>query len=213
LNLEKEPSAIRHVIGYYAAIYLKETLDRIEIPSPDQIPDAKAVEADRLTSWTLPYTEITIATVKDEFGGGAFLFSPDTVKRSEEFYNKVKGLPLKPGTVGALLAQLASSAGPIIPKGLMERLPQWSRSGIHGQALWQWMGLGLYSMIGVAAMWLIYRLGRRALGVVDARFESKLRHVIRICVQADAHRRLRRTMRSRGDTCLAPTIGCAYVRF
>jgi len=178
LNLSKEPSAIRSIMGFYTALYLKETLDRIEIPPPDQIPDAKAVEADKLTSWRLPYTEITIAAVKDGPGGGAFLFTPDTVKRSEEFYNKVKNLPYKPGAVGALFARLASSTGPIIPKALMDRLPQWSRSEIHGQALWQWAGLVLYFMIGVAAMWFVDRFGRSVLGILDARLDSSLRYTL-----------------------------------
>ncbi|MBI4962409.1 MAG: mechanosensitive ion channel [Desulfomonile tiedjei] len=178
LNLEKQPSAIRSIIGFYTALYLKETLDRIEIPPSDQIPDAKAVETDKLTIWSLPYTEIAISAVKDEYGGERFLFTPDTVKRSEEFYNKVKNLPYKPGAQGALLAQLASSAGPIIPKGLMDRLPQWSKSEIHGQALWQWMGLLLYFIIGVAAMWFIHRVGCGMLGVLDARLQSSLKRTL-----------------------------------
>ena len=32
LNLDAEPPAIRPVLGLYAALYLKETLDRIDIP-------------------------------------------------------------------------------------------------------------------------------------------------------------------------------------
>ena len=178
LNLEKEPLAIRHIIGFYTALYLKETLDRIEIPPLEEIPDTKAVETEKLTSWTLPYTEITIAAVKDGPGGGGFLFTPDTVKKSEEFFNKVENLPYKPGAVGALYAKLASSAGPIIPKELMDRLPQWSKGEIHGQALWQWTGLVLYFMIGMASMWFIHRFGCGALGVLDARLDSSLRHTL-----------------------------------
>ncbi len=178
LNLTKEPSAIRSVIGFYAAIYLKETLDRIEIPPLEEIPDTQAVESDKLTGWTLSYTEITIAAVKDESGGETFLFTPDTVMRSEEFFNKVKKLPHKPGAAGALFAQLVSSAGPIIPKELMDGLPQWSRTRIHGQALWQWMGLVLYFILGVAAMWLLHRVGSGVLGVLDTRFESNLRYTL-----------------------------------
>jgi MscS family membrane protein len=43
LNLEKLPPALRYVVGFHATIYLKERLDRIEIPPYDDIPDAKAV--------------------------------------------------------------------------------------------------------------------------------------------------------------------------
>ena len=104
LNLEKEPPAIRHMMGFYTTLYLKETLDRIEIPPIEEIPDTKAVETEKMTSWTLPYTEITIAAVKDGPGGGGFLFTPDTVKKSEEFYNEVEKLPYKSGAEGALYA-------------------------------------------------------------------------------------------------------------
>jgi MscS family membrane protein len=178
LNLGKEPPAVRHVIGFYTALYLKETLDRIEIPPLDEIPNAKTVETDKQTSWTLPYTEITIAAAKDETGDARFLFTPDTVKRSEEFYNKVKNLPYKPGTEGALYAKLVSSAGPMIPKALMDSLPQWSKSEIHGQALWQWTGLALYFIVGIGIIWILHRIARGALGVLDARLDSSLRHTL-----------------------------------
>ena len=65
LNLDAEPPAIRPVLGMYAALYLKETLDRIDIPPLEEIPDAKTIETEKLTSWTLPYTEITVAAVKN----------------------------------------------------------------------------------------------------------------------------------------------------
>lgn len=178
LNLEKEPPAIRHVIGFYTSLYLKEILDRIEIPPLEEIPDTKAVETEKLTSWTLPYTEITIAAAKDGPAGRGFLFTPETVKRSEAFYNKVKNVPYKPGDVGALYAQLASSAGPIIPKGITDRLPQWSKREIYGQTLWQWMGLSLFFIIGFAAMWLIHRFGCGAFGILDARLDSNLRQTL-----------------------------------
>ena len=116
LNLDTEPPALRPVLGLYAALYLKEILDRIDFPPPDEIPDAKTVESRKLASWTLPQTEITISEVKDKNSYGRFLFSPDTVKRSEDFYEKVRDLPYKPGAQGALYKQLTSSAGPIVSK-------------------------------------------------------------------------------------------------
>ncbi|MGO9567331.1 MAG: hypothetical protein ACLP5H_07315 [Desulfomonilaceae bacterium] len=174
LNLDAEPPAIRPVLGLYTALYLKETLDRIDIPPVEEIPDAKTVATEKLTSWTLPYTEITIAAVKDAPAGGQFLFSPETVKRSEQFYNKVRNLPYKPGAEGALYEQLTASAGPIVPKELMDQLPPWSRTVIFGQTVWQWIGLILYFLVGAWAVMLIYRCVRKALGILDARLNSAL---------------------------------------
>ena len=178
LNLEKEPPAIRQILGFYSAIYLKETLDRIELPPFEEIPDAKVVEVQKLTNWTIPYTEITVAASKDSPAGEVFLFTPYTVKRSEEFFNKVKNLPYKPGAVGALYEELTSSAGPMVPKQLMDRLPQWSKEERHGQAVWQWIGLVLYIIIGVVATLLIHRYGSKALGILDTIFGSNLRYAV-----------------------------------
>jgi MscS family membrane protein len=110
LNLEKEPLALRYVMGFYSSLYLKETLDSIEIPADDEIPDAKAVRAENISSWVIPCTEITIAPVKDGSSIDRFLFTSDTVRNAEHYYEKVKNLPYRPGTGGrALLEQLRTS--------------------------------------------------------------------------------------------------------
>ncbi|MGO9570391.1 MAG: mechanosensitive ion channel family protein [Desulfomonilaceae bacterium] len=174
LNLDTEPPATRPVLGLYTALYLKETLDRIDFPSLEDIPDARTAKTEKLTSWTVPYTEITIEAVKGGNTEKRFLFSPQTVKGSEEFYNKVKSLPYKPGAEGALYEQLTSSAGPIVPKELMDRLPQWMRVEVFGQKLWQWMGLILYFLVGTAAVLLTIGGVRKALGILDAKLNSSL---------------------------------------
>jgi MscS family membrane protein len=178
LNLDSEPPAIRSVLGLYTALYLKEILDRIDIPPPEEIPDAKVLETQKLTSWTLPYTEITVAAVKDGSSGPRFLFSPETVKKSEEFYNKVKKLPYKPSTEGALYEQLSSSAGPIGTKEIIDRLPRWARAEVFGQAVWQWIGLVLYFLVTVGAVLLTYGFARKALGILDTKLNSSLEHSV-----------------------------------
>jgi MscS family membrane protein len=45
LDLTKEPPALRNPLGVHAALYLKETLDRIGIPPYDQIPDAEECQS------------------------------------------------------------------------------------------------------------------------------------------------------------------------
>jgi MscS family membrane protein len=174
LNLDSEPPAIRPVLGFYTALYLKETLDRIYIPPLEEIPDTKAVETRKLTSWTIPYTEITIEAAKDGPAGGQFLFSPYTVKKSQEFFYKVVNLPYKPGAEGALFQQLSTSAGPIGTKEIIDRLPRWARAEIFGQAVWQWIGLILYFLVTVGAVLLTYRYARKALGILDGKLNSNL---------------------------------------
>lgn len=174
LNLDGEPEAIRPVLGLYAALYLKETLDRMEMPPQEEIPDAATVRTQKLASWRLPHTEITIAAVEKGAASGEFLFSPDTVKRSQGFYKKVRNLPYRPGAEGALFDQLTSTVGINVPKEVMDWLPGWSRAEIFGQTLWQWLGLILYFVVGVCVVMLIYKSVRKSLGILDARFNTIL---------------------------------------
>ena len=145
MNLEKEAPSLRYVVGLSSTIYLKEVLDRIEIPPDEEIPDEKTIQTQKISSWTIPYTEITIAAVKEGSSTERFLFSSDTVRNAERFYYKVENLPYRPGTGGgALYEELISTAGPIIPKSVIDRLPTWARADVYSQAVWQWIGLALY---------------------------------------------------------------------
>ncbi len=179
LNLEKEPPALRHVLGFYTALYLKETLDRIEIPPYEKIPDAQAVRNDKISGWTIPYTEIAIELVKDDTLPQRFLFSSNTVKNAEKYYKKVKNLPYKPQSGhGALLDQLKVSGSLILPKDFVERLPSWFTTQIYGEAVWQWLGLLLYCCIGPALILFLYKWGSEALGIADRKFISRLEHSV-----------------------------------
>jgi MscS family membrane protein len=179
LNLEKQPPALRYVLGFYATLYLKETLDRIDLPPYDEIPDAKAVRTEKISVWTIPFTEITIAVVKDGSPVKRFLFSSDTVRNAEKYYNKVKKLPYKPQSGhGALLNQLESAGSLIVPKEFVNRLPSWSRTQIYGEAAWQWIGLILYACIAAATILLLFTYCRRALGLLDTRLGTNLTHTV-----------------------------------
>ncbi|MFH1114956.1 MAG: hypothetical protein V1792_13680, partial [Pseudomonadota bacterium] len=179
LNLEKEPPALQYVLGFYTTLYLKETLDRIEIPPDEEIPDAKAARTGNISAWTIPYTEITLARVKDESGIEKFLFTCDTVKNAEEYYNQVKDLPYKPESGhGALLAQLQFSGSLILSEEVIGRLPSWTTREIHGEAVWQWIGLVLSFCIGMAIILLFYKYGRKGLGLLDRRLSTNLTHTV-----------------------------------
>lgn len=176
LDLEKEPPALRQVLGFYSALFLKETLDRIEIPPDDEIPDAKAVKSERLSSWTVPYTQITISGVKDGQSVDRFLFTSDTVKHAEKYYNVVKKLPYTAGSGGgALVGQLRTAGSLIIPQAFIDRLPDWAKAEFYGQAVWQWIGLILYAFIGAGAVLVLYEGSSTALGILDQKFHWNLK--------------------------------------
>jgi MscS family membrane protein len=81
------------------AVLLSEILDRIELPPPETIPDAAQITETKFIRWRIPHTEIAIVQVADGPRQGDFLFSSDTVKRVPEFYERVKHLPYRSGTV------------------------------------------------------------------------------------------------------------------
>lgn len=178
LNLGEEPPAIKEVMGICNALYLKEILDRIPIPPFDQIPDAKAMESQKTSHWTLPETEITIAGVKEESGSDRFLFTPNTVKNAELYYQKVRLLPYKAGCEGAMYEQAVASAGLMVPKHVIAELPQWLKRQLFGQALWQWLGLALFFFVGIVLVFLLNRYGCKVLGLVDKKTGGNLRQSV-----------------------------------
>jgi len=179
LNLEKESPALRHFVGVDAALYLKEVLDRIQIPPDGEIPDAQAVETGHITFWTIPHTEISIGVAGHESPRRQFLFTYDTVKNAGKFYQKVKNLPYRPGSgKGALYEQTASSAGWIIPHALLSDLPNWARVTVLGQALWQWVGLALYIVLGLGAVFLIYKASGKVLDLLNTRLGANIKPAV-----------------------------------
>lgn len=165
LNLEEEPPALHYVVGLTSALYLKEVLDRIEIPPYEEIPDAEAIRKGKLKGWTIPYTEITIASVHSEASGPRFLFSAETVKKAQAFYDKVKQLPYRPDSGhGALIAELETSGSLILGHKFLNRLPGWAKTEIYGEAVWQWLGLILYSFVYAVVVLLVYKWSGKAEG-------------------------------------------------
>ena len=179
LDLSAEPPAIRKPLGVHAALYLKETLDRIELPPFDQIPDAQEVQTKKISSWTLPYTEIKIAVESKGGLEGDFLFTNSTIRSSETFYDKVKYLPLKDGLArGTLYDQLSSSGGLIVPNLIFHHLPKWAFERLMGQAAWQWIGLVLYLVVGAGAVMLTCKISWYVLEALDSKFGLTFKHTL-----------------------------------
>ena len=63
LDLSEVPPTLSERVGLEATVFLKTIVDRISIPPLEEIPNADEMEADELTRWRLPNTEITIAKV------------------------------------------------------------------------------------------------------------------------------------------------------
>ena len=155
LNLSEIPPRLQQDVGIEGTLMLKGILDRIEVPTYGEIPDVEAVDADKeLSHWTIPDTEIDIVKVEEGSQAGEFLFSPETVARLEEFYQKVKNLPYKPGARGGFYEFYIATPGRLLPVKWLQGLPSWLDAVYWDQTLWQWIGLGISLLI---AFWIPYR--------------------------------------------------------
>ena len=158
LNLSEIPPRLNYDTGVARTIMLKEVLDRIEVPTYPEIPDAETVAADKeFSKWTLPDTEIDMVKVEEGPQAGEFLFSPETVARLEEFYQKVKQLPYKPYATEGFYQLYISTSGRVLPFKWFELLPSWLNAIYWDQTLWQWISLGISLLI---AFWIPYRIFR-----------------------------------------------------
>ncbi len=134
-------------------LYLKEILDRIEVPPYEEIPGSAEVMEQSLTRWTIPNTEITIAKAEGGPRGGKFLFTAETVDRLEEFYERAKHLPYRPGALVGVYDELMYTPGEWLPRSWATALPAWSKTVVLGEVLLKWLAFAIV----VVATFLIIR--------------------------------------------------------
>lgn len=150
------PRENRLVRELESVLYLKEILDRIDLPPAESIPGEAEVndEAKPITRWSIPQTSITIAKMTDGPRAGEFLFTADTVEQLQDLYQSAKHLPYKPGAAERILERFLHSPGVLVPHAVNMALPQWSRTLVFGEAIWQWLALVLI----LTGAWLLIRL-------------------------------------------------------
>lgn len=147
-----------------AAVALKEVLDRIELPKEKNVPDLKAMtneDGSLIERWTIPNTEITFQRVKEGPLEGSYLLSSDTVGRAGEFLQRVDHLPYKKGATEGFATSYLTSPGSKWLAAVVKRLPDSVRERKNGQAVWQWIGLGVVLLGAFLVMATIYSIGRR----------------------------------------------------
>lgn len=164
LDLSDVPPALRRMQAEEAATCLKEALDRIELPPDSDWPDEADVAEERITQWTIPHTEITIATVQEGSKQGQFLFSTDTVNRAAEFYERVRHLPYqdRPTVTPNVIRFYHAEPGPMLPRNWIRSLPALAHWRPAGQAVWQWIGLACVILVSLLLMLAAYLVGMRS---------------------------------------------------
>lgn len=162
LDLSRIGEALLAEVGIGNALYLYDTMNRIDLPPPEEIPDAAMVKAQNLTRWAIPGTEITIARIDDGERAGEFLFTADSLARAREFYRLVQDLPPRRGE-GSVVATWRMAPGLGMPDALAARvwgLPNWAFHPILEQPLWKWLSAALSALITAGVGWLAWRIGR-----------------------------------------------------
>lgn len=138
-------------------LILKEVLDRLVHP------EATAPDDGNLTGWTIPDTEIRIERIKEGTRQGDFLFSADTVDRSDEFYAAVKALPDTVATIDFYDVYRHTPGNLLPPKwlGFVTSLPEPLRKEMIGVAIWQWIGLAMILVVAAFVLHGAVRLSRK----------------------------------------------------
>lgn len=158
-DLSKVPPTLMDDVSIESVLRLREVLDRIELPKMGDVPDKKEVKTHKIQLWRIPHTEITIGRCPDGPRMGSYLFTPETVRRLEEYYNEISHLPYradKGENYTGFYEQYIYSSGWMIPDGFLKKLPDWMREGYLGQAVWQWTAVALLIVLGVLSLWLFW---------------------------------------------------------
>jgi MscS family membrane protein len=163
LDLSEVAPTLTRKVRLESTLLLKEIADRIDLPALESVPDAAAMETAGLDQWRIPHTEIVVARVKEGEHAGEYLFSPATIERLPEFYEKVRALPYKPGSwEGPHEFYTTIGVHRYIPWKLTDRLPAWAKAQVWQQALWRWIVLCLVLLVACAALIPISRWIKRA---------------------------------------------------
>ncbi len=154
LDLSGVSPVLRNSLSAERAIQLKEVLDRIEVPSFENIPDREQMLQTSSKRWRLPHTEIDIVLIEKGPRIGEYLVSAKTVDRLPDFYKRIRSLPYKSGLAKELSdAYHALSSGRtdtlyeaylssplrmsrVIPTRWMLSWPSWATNPIAGVAVW-----------------------------------------------------------------------------
>ncbi|MCS6969449.1 MAG: mechanosensitive ion channel family protein [Planctomycetes bacterium] len=162
LDLSQTNLIGREEIARDAARYLKEVIDRVILVDYDRVPDDPT-----LKRWRLADTEIAIHRIESGERAGEFLFTPDTVARSRDFYERVRNAPLLPGALGGGFAEPWQER--YIPPVLKQK--------ILGLAYWQWLLISALIFVGLVVRQIVRFLAflaKHATARTSARWDDEL---------------------------------------
>ena len=168
LDLSALPQAMALESSRKLTIQLKEVLDRLELPPPDQVPDAQGMLQSKTARWTLPNTEISLVRMETGPRVGEYLFSAETVERIPEFYEDIKDRPYVNASTKNWYQRQTKT--PTVVMVALHNIvpPRWLLSPDYehqklflDQPLWRWFGLFVVMMLATLVIRLAKRFERR----------------------------------------------------
>lgn len=130
-----------------AAIFLKETIDRVIVLDYEKVPGDDFVASSSIKKWRLKDTEIKIALQTDGERQGEWLFTKDTILRAREFFSRVKHVPYVSG----------SGMGASYSKPWYEtEVPEWLKGEILFMPKWQIFGLFFVILLGLVIRKVVF---------------------------------------------------------
>lgn len=168
LDLGALPAATLEQVSWRLTMQLKEILDRIELPSSAEIPDAAMMQSLPFKKWTVPGTEIRIGLIETGPRAGEYVFTQETVRQIPAFYERIKDQPdrshyayalydlvfHKPSGLGVLFVKF-------VPLRWFLTLPAWTESLILDQPLWRWAAMALVFAVQLGIFWACLRIARK----------------------------------------------------
>lgn len=161
IDLSVLPAITRDEAQRRIMIQIKEVLDRVELPPPSEIPDAKSMKELGKTRWQIPGTDIAIQQIESGPRKGDYIFASDSLERLPAMYEMAKSIPYVTRTTENWYErQIQYPIGPMF--ALAKVIPsRWimndltiaaSKVSFLNQPLWRWMGmLVLTVIVGVSA--------------------------------------------------------------
>jgi MscS family membrane protein len=168
LDMSHVPPATHPRVGTRTLLELTDILLRLPEVAPETIPGAPGQTGRPVTArWTFPGTEIRIERVSEGDAPPDFRFSSSTVARIGEFYSAIIDQPpLRPAPLTHWRQAQIDMAGPLVPMGLIEKLPLWLRRPVIGAPIWKHLATVVVTILALAVIitwWgVIRRLTRHA---------------------------------------------------
>jgi MscS family membrane protein len=163
LDLSDTSVAYRRNKGYRRTLFLKEILDHIELPPPEEIPDAEMVQKKNIRRWEIPNTDLVIRLVEEGPREGDFLFSKRTVSELSETHQRIQNLPYadRSDVTPDFYQFYISTPGRLLPPKWFSIMPKWTHHMFFEQTVWQWLTGFILTLFMISLCGICIRTLRR----------------------------------------------------